>query len=72
MKDDYGKDASRLQSKKLFLFDMDGTIYLADTLFEGIPQLLKKIEEKGGRYVLSPITRQNPYSITLRNCTVLV
>lgn len=51
MKDYYGKDATRLHSKKLFLFDMDGTIYLADTLFEGVPQLLKKIEEKGGRYV---------------------
>ena len=51
MKDFYGKDATRLKGKKLFLFDMDGTIYLGDTLFEGVPELLQKIEKDGGRYV---------------------
>ena len=51
MKDFYGKDASKLKDKKLFLFDMDGTIYLGDTLFEGVPELLQKIEKDGGRYV---------------------
>ena len=51
MKDYYGKDASRLQRKKLYLFDMDGTIYLGNTLFEGVPELLRKIENDGGRYV---------------------
>ena len=51
MKDFYGKDASRLKDKKLFLFDMDGTIYLGENLFEGVPELLSKIEENGGRYV---------------------
>ena len=50
-KDFYGVDASRLQEKKLFLFDMDGTIYLGDTLFEGVPELLSNIEKSGGRYV---------------------
>lgn len=51
MKDFYGKDASVLKDKKLFLFDMDGTVYLGDNLFEGVPELLKKIEKDGGRYV---------------------
>lgn len=51
MKDYYGIDASRIKDKKLFLFDMDGTIYLGDKLFEGVPELLKKIEAKGGRYI---------------------
>lgn len=51
MKDFYGNDATRLKDKKLFLFDMDGTIYLGDTLFEGVPALLQKIVDKGGRYV---------------------
>ena len=36
MKDYYGKDASALLSKKLYLLDMDGTIYLGNNLFEGI------------------------------------
>ena len=39
------------KAKKLFLFDMDGTIYLGDDLFEGVSELLQKIENKGGRYV---------------------
>ena len=51
MKDFYGKDASALKNKKLFLFDMDGTVYLGDNLFEGVPELLKQIENEGGRYV---------------------
>ena len=51
MKDFYGKDATRLKDKKLFLFDMDGTIYLGDKLFEGVSALLSQIENKGGRYV---------------------
>lgn len=51
MKDFYGKDADRLKGKKLFLFDMDGTIYLGENLFEGVPELLRKIEDNGGRYV---------------------
>ena len=51
MKDYYGKDATRLKDKKLFLFDMDGTIYLGNNLFDGVPELLQKIEKEGGRYV---------------------
>ena len=51
MKDYFGKDASVLQTKKLFLFDMDGTIYLGDKLFDGVIDLLKKIKNAGGRYV---------------------
>ena len=51
MKDYYGNDATRLKDKKLFLFDMDGTIYLGENLFEGVPELLQKIENGGGRYV---------------------
>lgn len=49
--DYYGKDTSALQKKKLFLLDMDGTVYLDENLFERVPELLQKIENKGGRYV---------------------
>ncbi|MBQ8295153.1 MAG: HAD-IIA family hydrolase [Clostridia bacterium] len=51
MVDYFGKNADVLAKKKLFLFDMDGTVYLDETLFDGVPQLLQKIENEGGRYV---------------------
>ena len=51
MKDYFGKNISSLKEKKLWLFDMDGTIYLGDTLFEGVKELLKAIEDNGGKYV---------------------
>lgn len=51
MKDKLGKNLEKLKEKKLWLFDMDGTIYLGDTLFDGVKRLLSTIEEKGGRYV---------------------
>ena len=36
---------------KLFLFDMDGTLYLGDRLFSFTTQLLEKIKATGGRYM---------------------
>lgn len=50
MKDYFGKNAAALQDKKLYLFDMDGTIYRENDLFDGVIELLKKIKDKGGRY----------------------
>ena len=37
--------------KKLFLLDMDGTIYLDQELFDCTIPFLEKIREKGGRYL---------------------
>ena len=51
MKDIFGKEIARLNEKKLWLFDMDGTIYLGKNLFEGVKELLARITENGGRYV---------------------
>ena len=51
MQDYFGKNASALNHKKLYLFDMDGTIYLDEDLFDGVPELLQQIENKGGKYV---------------------
>ena len=48
LKDYYGKDASPLLFKKLYLFDMDGTIYLGNRLFPGVKELLAKITARGG------------------------
>lgn len=39
-----------LKSKKLFLLDMDGTIYLGDRLFDGAKDFLECIKRNGGRY----------------------
>ena len=36
---------------KLFLFDMDGTLYLGDRLYEFTPKLLKAIRDNGGKYL---------------------
>ena len=51
LKDYYGKDASALLLKKLYLFDMDGTIYLGNRLFGGVKELLEKIALAGSAYV---------------------
>ena len=40
-----------LKSIKLFLFDMDGTLYLGDQLFPFTKELLKTIKEQGNRYL---------------------
>ena len=40
-----------IQRMKLFLFDMDGTLYLGDHLFEFTIPLLRRIRETGGRYL---------------------
>ena len=40
-----------IRSMKLFLFDMDGTIYLGDELFDFTTSLLRRIRETGGRYL---------------------
>ena len=39
----------KLKEKKLFLLDMDGTIYLDDTLFDGTLEFLDLIRRRGGR-----------------------
>ena len=40
-----------LGAKKLFLLDMDGTIYLSDRLFEGAAEFLGLVKARGGRCV---------------------
>ena len=43
-------DHNLLQRKKLFLFDLDGTLYLGDRLFPGVRELLSCIRARGGQY----------------------
>ena len=40
-----------LQEKKLFLLDMDGTLYLDDDLFDGVLDFLAAVRARGGRYL---------------------
>ena len=44
-------DKSELCKKSLYLFDMDGTIYLGDQLFPYTIPMLEGIRNKGGRYL---------------------
>lgn len=40
-----------LSGKRLFLLDMDGTLYLDDRLFDRVPEFLSLIRQRGGRYL---------------------
>jgi len=40
-----------LSKKRLFLLDMDGTIYIDETLFDGTIDFLNYFKEVGGRYI---------------------
>ena len=42
---------AELSQKRLFLLDMDGTLYLDENLFPGTIPFLRRIREKGGRYL---------------------
>ena len=57
----FGKQAKELGDKRLFLFDMDGTIYEEDRLFPGSLELMQCISAMGGRYVF--ITNNSSKSV---------
>ena len=42
---------SNLKDKRLFLLDMDGTIYLDNDLFDGTLDFLEYVKSIGGRYM---------------------
>lgn len=51
-----------LKDKKLFLLDMDGTIYLDDFLFDGTLDFLGRVKEMGGRYLF--VTNNSSKSVS--------
>lgn len=61
MRDFFGVDASRIKHKKLFLLDMDGTIYLDNNLIDGALDFLSAIKRGGGQYVF--ITNNSSKSV---------
>jgi len=56
-----GKNAESLKSKRLFLLDMDGTIYEENRLFDGTLELLNYIHQIGGEYIF--ITNNSSKSV---------
>lgn len=44
-------DTERIKEIKLYLFDMDGTLYLGDRLYDFTPSLLEAIRKNGGKYM---------------------
>ena len=59
--DYFGANANILVGKRLYLFDMDGTIYRGGALFDGTLELLTYIKQTGGRYVF--ITNNSSQSV---------
>lgn len=59
--DVFGNDLNILKNKKLFLFDMDGTIYNDNKLFPNVIELLSLIKENKGQYVF--ITNNSSKSV---------
>lgn len=59
--DVFGKDVSLLNNKKLFLFDMDGTIYKDNVLFDGVLELLDRIKKIDGKFIF--ITNNSSKSV---------
>ena len=54
-------DMSSLKDKRLFLLDMDGTIYLDNDLFDGTLEFLEQVKNNGGRYIF--ITNNSSKSV---------
>ncbi|MGI6279710.1 MAG: HAD-IIA family hydrolase [Acutalibacteraceae bacterium] len=54
-------EISKLKNIKLFLFDMDGTLYIGNRLFDFTPGLLKAIRDAGKKYLF--ITNNSSKSV---------
>ena len=50
-----------LEGIKLYLFDMDGTLYLGDRLYDFTIELLQQIRRTGGKYLF--ITNNSSKSV---------
>jgi len=44
------KNIAELRRKKVFFFDLDGTLYLGNELFEGVIETIKALKEQGKHY----------------------
>ena len=48
--DSLKKKITELRTKKVFFFDLDGTLYLGNKLFDGAIELMQALKEQGKRY----------------------
>ena len=44
-------DYNKLKNTELFLFDMDGTLYLGDDVYEGAIDLMNDLPNLGKKYI---------------------
>ena len=44
------KSIAELRKKKVFFFDLDGTLYLGNKLFDGVIELIETLKKQGKRY----------------------
>lgn len=51
MRDYFAKDCNSLLEKRLWLLDMDGTVYIGDRLFSGIKELLQELKRRNKQIV---------------------
>ena len=58
--DKFKKNADALRHKKLFLLDMDGTIYNENSIFEGTLDFLSQLEKMEDAIFSSPTIPPNP------------
>ena len=58
---DYLGKSAELGGKRLWLLDMDGTVYMEDRIFDGTLDLLAEIRARGGRWVF--ITNNSSKSV---------
>ncbi len=61
MRDFFGVEARELKGKRLWLLDMDGTVYEEERLFAETAGFLRTIEETGGRFVF--VTNKSAKSV---------
>ena len=50
-----------IQNMKLYLFDMDGTLYLGSRLYDFTIELLAEIKRTGGKYLFITNNSSNSY-----------
>lgn len=58
-----------IKEVELFLFDMDGTVYIGDREIEGSFDALRELKNLGKRFAFSPTIQAAQQATTLQDCT---